>query len=162
MQTLRHFCVLALSSNRGAFNAGFVCLFVSLFVRDANIENMLIPVFLLPSCDTSSWMTQLESLFCYVTESKPFIPSQLEYVRKIASAAVQTRDHMRSDKPFNVERVRISSEEGVGGGGGSSLRPERGGGCVRDPRRARSARFESAISHFTLGQPPVLSLTRSH
>lgn len=81
---------------------------------------MLIPVFLLPSCDTSSWMTQLESLFCfYVTESKPFIPSQLEYVRKIASAAVQTRDHMRSDKPFNVERVTISSEEGVGGGGSS-------------------------------------------
>lgn len=78
---------------------------------------MLIPVFLLPSCDTSSWMTQLESLFCfYVTESKPFILSQLEYVRKIASAAVQTRDRMRSDKPFNAKRVRISSEEGVGGG----------------------------------------------
>lgn len=81
-------------------------------------------------------MTQLESLFCfYVTESKPFILTQRDYVQKIASAAVQTRDHMRSDNPFNVKRVRISSERGVRGrkrgGGESSLTPEREGLCAR-------------------------------
>lgn len=111
-------------------------------------------------------MTQLESLFCfYVTESKPFILTQREYVQKIASAAVHTRDRMRSDNPFNMKRVRIISERGVRGGGGDvgSCPSDRNkGGCVQDLRRARSARFESAISHFTLGQPPVLSLTRSH
>lgn len=103
----------ASSSHRGVFNAMFAFfLCVTQTFTICKFPYSCYPC-LTRRVGRLSWNS---SFVFYVTESKSFILTQRECVRKIASAAVQTRDHKRSDNPFNVKRVRISSEWVLRGG----------------------------------------------